>query len=142
MTPAQAQLSTPTLPPPSRVRYQVLGISCILAVLTYINRLGFNVAAPEIKSDLGLNDQDMGNLGAAFLIAYGLFQMPGGLLGDRFGGRHVLTILVLIWSFLSGIAAMGLLFPAAVAFAFLIGVRFLFGLFQAAQFPCLARVLT
>ena len=40
------------------------------------------------------------------LIAYGLFQVPGGLLGDRFGARHVLTILVLGWSLLVGVVAL------------------------------------
>jgi len=147
MTPQETRISekpgllSEALPPPTQVRYQVLAVACVLAVLTYINRLGFNVGAPEIKRNLGLNDQEMGYLASAFLIAYGLFQMPGGFLGDRLGGRHVLTVLVLVWSVLSGITAMGLLFPAAVAFAFLLGVRFFFGLFQAAQFPCLARVI-
>jgi sugar phosphate permease len=137
----QVGFPSPYFGSPSTVRYQVLAVACILAVLTYINRLGFGIAAPEIKSGLGLNDEDMGYLASAFLIAYGLFQMPGGLLGDQLGGRHVLTVLVLVWSVLSGITALGLLFPATVAFLFLLGVRFFFGLFQAAQFPCLARVL-
>ena len=76
------------LPPPTHVRYQVLAVACILAVLTYINRLGFGLAAPEIKDGLGLTNEQMGELGSAFLIAYGLFQMPGGRLGDRLGGRR------------------------------------------------------
>jgi sugar phosphate permease len=153
------------VPAPTRVRYQVVAVSCVLAVLTYINRLGFGVAGPEIKTSLGLSSEQMGYLGSAFLIAYGLFQVPGGLLGDRFGGRHVLTGLVLVWSLLSGITALaflfpatagpdrqvilgssgitalGLLFPATMAFVFLLAVRFLFGMFQAGQFPCQARVM-
>jgi hypothetical protein len=84
------------------VRYKVLAIACVLAVLTYINRLGFGVAAPEIKKDLSLTDDQMGYLASVFLAAYGLCQVPGGLLGDRFGTRHLLTILVLAWSLLSG----------------------------------------
>ena len=35
------------------MRYQVLAVACCLALLTYINRLGFGVAASDIKSDLG-----------------------------------------------------------------------------------------
>lgn len=133
-------LSTP-LPPPTMVRYQVLAVACILAVLTYINRLGFGVAAPQIKSGLHLSDEEMGYLASAFLVAYGLFQVPGGLLGDRLGARHVLTVLVLAWSLLSGITALALFLPAMAAFIFLMVVRFLFGAFQAAQFPVLARVM-
>jgi len=128
---------------PSRVRYGVLAVICVLALLTYVNRLGFGVAASSIKKDLGLDDRQMGYLASAFLVAYGLFQIPGGLLGDRFGGRHLITILVLGWSFLSGATAFGLRLPAgaASAFGFLMVLRFLFGLFQAAEFPSLARVI-
>src|SRR5262249_5451225 len=127
-------------PRPSRVRYWVLALLCGLALLTYVNRLGFGVAAGVIKSDLDLSDEQMGYLASAFLIAYGLFQIPGGVLGDRFGGRHLLTVLVIGWSLLSGATALGVSFPsgAAAAFVFLLGVRFLFGLFQAAEFPSLA----
>jgi MFS family permease len=77
-------------------------------------------------------------------VAYGIFQVPGGLLGDRFGGRHLLTILVLSWSLLTGAVALTAFLPAGgwLPFAFLLGVRFLFGAVQAGGFPALARVLT
>src|SRR5262245_9656499 len=65
---------------PSRVRYLVLAAACCLALLTYVNRLGFGVAASEIKGGLGLSDEQMGYLASAFLVAYGIFQIPGGLL--------------------------------------------------------------
>src|SRR6516162_4638306 len=127
---------------PSRVRYQVLAVACVLALLTYINRLGFGVAASEIKRDLGLTDEQMGYLASAFLIAYGLFQVPGGLLGDRFGGRHILTILVATWSILTGAIALTPLLPTQtwLPLAVLIVLRFLFGAVQAGGFPALARV--
>src|SRR5262249_36201086 len=83
--------------PASRVRYQVLALACALAVVTYIHRLGFSVGAPAIKRSLGLDDAQVGYLMSAFLVAYGVFQVPGGLLSDRRGSRHVLTILVLGW---------------------------------------------
>ena len=134
---------TATELPPSRVRYQVLAVACCLALLTYVNRLGFGVAAPEIERDLGLSPEQMGYLASAFLVAYALFQVPGGMLGDRFGGRHLLTVLVLSWSLLSGATALGfaLAKDATLAFVFLLVLRFLFGLFQAAEFPSLARVM-
>jgi ACS family glucarate transporter-like MFS transporter len=157
--PVSINPSAGTLPltRPSRVRYQVLAVACVLAVLTYINRLGFGQAAPEIKGSLGLTDDQMGYLASAFLVAYGICQVPGGLLGDRIGGRHLLTVLVLGWSLLSGATALALFLPAhadlpvillavlpagaALPFLFLMVLRFLFGLFQAAEFPSLARVI-
>jgi MFS transporter, ACS family, glucarate transporter len=127
----------------TRVRYRVLALACILAVVTYIHRLGFSVAAPEIKRSLGLDDAQIGYLMAAFLVAYGCFQVPGGLLGDRLGGRRVLTILVIAWSLLTGAVALAVVLPRVVAvqFAFLLAMRFLFGMFQAGGFPVLGRVM-
>jgi sugar phosphate permease len=128
----------------SNVRYQVLAVACTLALLTYVHRLGFVVGNNEIKDGLGLSKSQMGNLASAFLVAYALFQVPGGLLGDRWGGRHTLTILVLAWSLLTGAVALAAALPPdpMLAFLFLLGVRFLFGMFQAGGFPTLARVLT
>ena len=128
---------------PTNVRYLVLAAACSLAVLTYVQRLGFTNGMPEIKQDLGLNDTQTGDLALAFLVAYGLFQVPGGMLGDRLGGRHLLTLLVLGWSLLTGVVALTAFLPAGtwLPFAFLFAVRFLFGMFQAGGFPALARVL-
>jgi sugar phosphate permease len=128
---------------PSPVRYQVLAVACCLALLTYLNRLGFGVAAAEIKHDLGFNDEQMGYLASSFLLAYGLFQMPGGMLADRIGGRNLLTVLVTGWSLLSGATAFGLWFHAGTgaAFVFLLVLRFAFGVLQAAEFPSLSRVM-
>src|SRR4051812_10423069 len=80
---------------PTHVRYYVLAAACSLAVLTYVQRQGFLANTKAIKADLGLNSEQIGDMVSIWLIAYGLFQVPGGLLGDRLGARHVLTTLVL-----------------------------------------------
>jgi sugar phosphate permease len=133
----------PTPARASRVRYQVLAFACALAVVTYIQRIGFAAGAPEIKRSLGLNDAQVGYLMAAFLFAYGAFQVPFGLLGDRVGGRRVLTGLVLAWSFLTAAVALAAFLPrvAALPFAFLLVARLLFGMFQAGGFPALGRIM-
>lgn len=128
---------------PTRVRYLVLAVACSLAVLTYVQRQGFVAGTPYIKKDLGLDDEQMGYLASVWLVAYGLFQVPGGLLGDRLGARHLLTLLVLGWSATAGAVALTAALPAGgwEVFAALAGLRFLFGLFQAGGFPALARVI-
>src|SRR5262245_9368622 len=130
-------------PRPTHVRYQVLAVACSLAVLTYVQRQGFVAGTPYLKRDLGLNDEQMGYLAAVWLVAYGLFQVPGGLLGDRLGARHLLTALVLGWSLTLGAVALTATLPPGgwLAFASLLALRFTFGLFQAGGFPALARVV-
>jgi len=142
-TPVPEQRAPAPVGSPTTVRYQVLAVACSLALLTYVHRLGFVVGNKQIKLGLGLDDEHMGYLASAFLVAYATFQVPGGLLGDRFGGRHLLTVLVLGWSVLTGAVALAAVLPGppVVAFLFLLAVRFLFGMFQAGGFPVLARVL-
>jgi sugar phosphate permease len=120
----------------------VLAAGCLLAVLTYIHRLGFVNGVPYMMDGLGLDRDQMGYVASAFLVAYGVFQMPGGLLGDRFGGRHLLTLLVLGWSLLTGAVALAAHVRAGVwAFIVLLVLRFLFGMLQAGGFPVWARVI-
>ena len=44
-------------------------------------------AAPLISTDLGLDKVMMGTVLSAFLLAYGLFEIPGGWYGDWVGAR-------------------------------------------------------
>jgi len=128
---------------PTRVRYLVLLAACVLAVITYAQRVGFAVAGPYLKDSLCLTDQDIGYLMTAFLVAYGAFEVPCGLLGDKLGVRHLLTILVLGWSLFTGLLTLVDWLPATVAvqLSFLLLLRFLFGMFQAGGFPSLARMM-
>lgn len=139
-------IEEPSTPPqirPTRVRYQVLAAGCSVAVVAYIHRVGFATATTEIKSDLCLTSQDIGFLMTAFLLAYGGFEVPGGLLSDRFGVRHLLTILVLGWSLMTGGITLAILLPGATAVFYLLWImRFLFGMFQAGGFPALSRMMT
>jgi ACS family glucarate transporter-like MFS transporter len=128
---------------PTRVRYQVLAWACALALVSYIFRLSFAALAPELKTLLSLNDQQLGYLLAAFLISYGGFEVPWGVLGDRFGVRHVLPAVAVSSSLLTAAVALVVWFPAdaTLALAFLIVVRFLFGLVQAGLFPPISRMM-
>src|SRR5262249_12398718 len=131
---------------PSRVRYQVLVLACLLAALTYLDRACFGVAAEAIRTDLGLASvADLRWAITAFAVAYGLFDIPTGWLGDRFGPRRVLIRIVLWWSFFT--AMTGLVTNWHVAGLTLSGlviltvVRFLFGAGEAGAFPNIARAL-
>jgi sugar phosphate permease len=132
-----------TAPRPTRVRYVVLAVACSLAVLTYIQRQGYVAATPYIGPDLKLDKAQIGYLASIWLIAYGLFQVPAGLLGDRLGARHMLTLLVVCWSLTAAAVALtaGLVPGSWLAFGTLMALRFLFGMFQAGGFPGLARVI-
>jgi sugar phosphate permease len=135
--------SATTAAAPTGVRHRVLAAACSLAVLTYFQRQGFVAGTPYLQHDLGLDDEQLGYLLAVWLVAYGIFQVPGGLLADRLGARRLLTALVQGWSLTLGSVALLAFLPAGgpLPFALLLGLRFLFGTFQAGGFPGLARVV-
>ena len=84
---------------PTRVRYGVLGFACALAMITYLDRVCFATAAGMFVTDLGLTSTgDLKWAFSAFALAYSLFEVPSGWLGDRFGPRNVLIRIVLWWS--------------------------------------------
>ena len=128
---------------PTRVRYRVLAAISALAVITYIHRVGFATAAAEFKGPLGMDQREIGYLMAAFGLAYGGFEIPWGWLGDRFGVRHLLAVIILGGSLVTASYTLVTWFPAgAAALGFLLVLRCLFGMFQAGTFPAISRMMT
>jgi sugar phosphate permease len=140
-----ATASTPGAPGerPTRVRYVILGSACLLAVMTYMLRVGFSAVAKELRTDLGLGQDHLGYLTAAFMIAYGLFEVPWGSIGDRLGVRGPLALVALGGAATTGAVAFVPLLPrgVGVALAAMLLLRFLFGMFQAGTFPLISRLL-
>jgi predicted MFS family arabinose efflux permease len=90
--------------------------------LSYLLRNVNAVIAPELTRDLAVSAADLGLLTSAYLLAFGAFQLPLGLLLDRYGPRRVEAALLLI-------AAAGCgLFALAEGLAGLTTARALIGL--------------
>ena len=121
---------------PTRVRYWVIVFAITLAVITYVDRVCIGFAALDMRKDLGLDAVQMGKVFSAFILAYALFEVPGGFLGDLMGPRKVLMRIVLAWSFFT--AATGW----AWSYGSLIVTRFLFGVGEAGCFPNLTKAFT
>ena len=118
---------------PTRTRYWVIAFAVSLAIIQYIDRVCISQAAPSISKDLGLLEGQMGLVFAAFTLAYALFEIPGGYLGDRIGPRKVLLRIVLWWSFFTAATGWVRSLPA------LLVTRFLFGAGEAGCFPNLTK---
>ena len=84
---------------PTRVRYGVLGFVCALAMITYLDRVCFGAVAPTLAAELSLGSvADLKWAFTAFAIAYALFEIPTGWLGDVWGPRGTLLRIVIWWS--------------------------------------------
>lgn len=121
---------------PSRTRHGVILFAVMLGIIHYIDRVCISKARPFIQEDLKLDDTQMGYVFSAFTLAYALFEIPGGWLGDKWGPRRVLLRIVAFWSF----------FTAATGYAWnqmsMMVCRFLFGAGEAGGFPNIAKMFS
>src|SRR2546422_3179093 len=76
----------------------VLGLLCLMYLITYVDRVNISTAADAIKKELLLSNTQLGFLQSAFGYPYLLFQIFGGWIGDRFGPRRTLFLCGLIWA--------------------------------------------
>ena len=86
---------------PTLIRWRILAILALASFVSYVLRTNLSFAAPEIMQDLGLSEIEWGWVLAAFTAGYALFQIPGGVLGDRFGPRRILTLIAVTWAVLT-----------------------------------------
>ena len=122
-------------PRASNGRWYILGLICLMYLITYLDRVNISTAAPAISQEFGFNKITMGAIFSAFVWAYALFQVPGGWLSDRFGARNVLTAIVTYWSIMTAATA------AATSALSFVAVRFLFGMGEAGAFPGATRAM-
>jgi len=64
--------------------------------LSYFYRSLNAIIAPDLVADLDLDAADLGLLTSVYFLAFAFFQLPLGILLDRFGPRRVETVLLLI----------------------------------------------
>jgi MFS transporter, ACS family, glucarate transporter len=139
------------MPAPSRVRYGVLMMLCFLAMITYMDRAANGTARDSIMEELNLSqpaDQkysknDFFYVLMAFQLAYALFEVPSGWLGDTFGPRSTLLRVVVWWTIfvaLTGFVGMKIA-GVFIGFSALMLIQFLFGVGEAGAFPNIAKSL-
>lgn len=115
------------------MRYLVLAYLCAIAVIAYIQRTGVNAIKQPISESVGINTEEFGAVGSAWLFGYALMQVPAGWLADRFGSRNVLAFLAIAWSLVT--ACIGL----CTNLETLLSLWFVMGLALAGVFPCAAK---
>ena len=108
----------------------------ILGMVTFLDRINISVAGSSIMQDLRLSPSQWGWVQSAFILSYGLMQIPMGALGDRFGHRKILSLIVLWWSLFTAFTGL------AGGLASLLVIRFMFGIGEAGSSPCSTGVIS
>jgi len=95
MTNSVAQRPAAPSTPPLAILLRVLLPFASGYFLSYLYRSINAVISPNLIEDLGLNATDLGLLTSVYFLTFALFQLPLGILLDRFGPRRVEAVLLL-----------------------------------------------
>ncbi len=111
-------------------RWLMLTVSWIVFFVAFLDRVNLSVAMPFISKDFQLSPEQTGFILSAFFLTYTLFQIPGGIMGDKIGPKKVMTVALIWWSVMT--VATGL----ARGFSHFYLVRLLFGIGEGVHPPC------
>ena len=91
-----------------------------------------------------LSKVQMGQIFSSFMVGYALFQIPAGIIGDRWGPKIVLTAAAFSWgtaTLLTGLVPGILVRGSFYIFASLLLLRFLLGVGESATYPVAAKAI-
>jgi len=129
MTPTAASRfqtsKTPAPVPPAVANWIRWTVVCLLSlgmVIAYTDRVNLSAVLTEIGRDIGIDKERQGMAMSAFFWTYTIFQIPAGMLVDRFGVRVLYLGGFLLWSIASASTTL-----IGGSFALLIFLRLLVG---------------
>ena len=121
---------------PTRKRFTMLAMIFGSVVINYLDRSNISIAAPLLKTDLGLDTVRMGYVFSAFSITYALLQVPGGAMVDRVNPRKLYPFILFFWSLATMVQGF------LRTFAGFLLTRASVGVFEAPSYPMNNRIVT
>lgn len=113
----------------SGTAYVVLLLCCAAYIATMFLRACPAILAVDLQNTFGISPTEVALFSSATLLAYGIMQMPAGLLTDAIGGRKTITLFM----FLAAGATMVFAFAPSLEIG--VSARFVKGLTMAAVPP-------
>lgn len=118
------------------MRWWIIVLLFLAAVLNYIDRQTLSALAPTIQVDLGMDDKEYANVINIFLIAYTIAYLISGRIADKIGTRASLFIFVAWWSVFNMLTA------ASRGVTSLSFYRFGLGLGEAGIWPAASKAVS
>ena len=113
-------------------KYYTVVAMCVFAqLLAYFDRVNISVASLAMQETFAWDETTKGFVLSSFFIGYLAFQVIGGWLANRFGGRTVLGIALISWSIFTFFTPIA----ASVSLSLLIAVRIAMGAGEASLAP-------
>lgn len=118
------------------VRWRIFGFLFGIGFLAYLQQRSITVAAARIIPELHISQMQIGWLEQAFVIGYALFQIPGGVFGQRWGARWTFFGIGCLSSLCVAATALApLALDGAALFLMLFAAQFMLGVSHAPIFP-------
>jgi MFS transporter, ACS family, glucarate transporter len=118
-----------------KYRHRVLALVCVLLTIMMLDRVCISVAGPRMQAALHIGPVGWGWVNGVFALAFAVFEIPSGILGDRIGPRSVITRIVLWWSAFTALTG------AVFSLPILLVIRFFFGVGEAGAYPNVSVVV-
>ncbi|MHB1192204.1 MAG: MFS transporter [Longimicrobiales bacterium] len=126
-------------PSPGPTPWRIVTLLCATATASYMCRVNVSTAGVLLMEEFDLTQVAMGGVFSAFLLGYALFQVPAGMLADRWGARRVLGVAAWLWvgaTVMQVLVGMG---PFQIGLLGTLGMfvawRFLLGVSEAPTYP-------
>ena len=118
-----------------RHRWRIAWLLGFGVLVNYFDRVNLSVSHASLFAAFGISDITFGYLSGAYSWTYALFQLPIGVVLDKFGVRRVGRAGIVLWS----VASFGAAVSTSVSGLF--GARFLLGVGEAPTFPANAKAI-
>ena len=128
----------------SRVRWMVVGLLMMVALLGHFNRVSISVAGSErFLRDGLMTEVQLGQVYTCFLVVYTLCMLPAGWWIDRLGPTRMLTCMAVgMGACVVLTGALGFLaLPGGLFWGTLLGVRGVAGMASTPLHPSAARLV-
>jgi ACS family D-galactonate transporter-like MFS transporter len=121
--------------PVGRRRWGIAFLLGFGVLVNYFDRVNLSVSQAALHDAFGISTVTFGFLLSSYSWTYAVFQVPSGLILDRFGVKLVGRIGTLLWSIASFAAAI------STGLAGFLGARLLLGVGEAPTFPANAKAI-
>lgn len=119
-----------------RIRWRIFAFLFGFGFVVFLQQKSITIAAEPMMPMLGLSQLQIGWLEQALMIGYTAFQIPAGIIAERFGARGTLGLMGLIaFTAMVTTPLAPSLFGGKALFLVLLGLQLLLGIAQAGTFP-------
>lgn len=99
----------------------VITMSTIAFTLMFAAWMMFGVLGIPIRDEFGLTDVQLAWISAAAILNGSLWRLPAGILADRFGGRIIMLVLLVVTAIFSYLVSLANGYGMILVLAFLVG---------------------